>query len=462
MAVEPRAPRLDRAQLRAFADSLSGEILTPADNGYDEARQIIDASVDRRPTVIVRAANTQDVARTVRLASETGLELAVRSGGHSIAGHSATEGGILLDLAGLAEVTIDPERRVGSAGGGVRAGTFVEAAFAHGLTVPVGDSANVGLGGLTLGGGVGWLARNRGLTIDHLAQVELVTADGEIVVASETSNPDLFWGLRGGGGNFGIATRFTYRLTPIGMVLGGAVALPLSSEVLRGLVDAAVAAPDELTTILTVMRIPPLPMIPAEHHFVPAVIAMLVYDGDPERGQEVVAPIRAVAEPIADLIGPMPYPAIFQLTDESALRAPISVASVFLDKLDDAALQEIVDRGSSAPSPMAMTQIRVLGGALARVGSDDTAYAFRQRRILVANLTIYMDLADQDRVTSWTNDYADAIRGDSSGMYVNFLADEGSAAVREAYPGRTYERLVELKRRYDPKNLFRLNHNIEP
>ena len=458
----PSAPPIDAARFASFVGGLSGTVLTPSDDGYDTAREVIDASVDRRPALIVRAADAGDVARTVHLARETGLELAVRSGGHSIAGHSATEGGILLDLAGLDSVEIDPDRRIGSAGGGVRAGQFTAAAFEVGFAVPFGDSANVGLGGLTLGGGVGWLARNRGLTIDHLLEVELVTADGECLTVNDDSHPDLFWGLRGGGGNLGIATRFTYRLTPIGMVLGGAAILPLSVENLRGIVDAALAAPDELTMIIAVMRVPPLPFVPAEHHFTPAILPLVVYDGDPEAGTEAVAPLRAVAEPIADVIGPMPYPAIFQLTDDASERAPISVRSVFMDALDDAALTEIVERAANAPSPMAMTQIRVLGGAVGRVPSDATAYAFRDRRILVALLAIYPDLADQARVRAWNADFATAIRGDSTGMYVNFLADEGPEAVRAAYPDGTYERLAELKRRYDPDNLFRLNHNVAP
>jgi FAD/FMN-containing dehydrogenase len=462
MAVQPSAPRLDDAQLRAFAEGLTGSILTPSDTGYEEARQVNDASVDRRPAVMVLAAGVEDVVQAVRLARESGLELAVRCGGHSIAGHSATEGGILLDLAGLGQIEIDADARVGSAGGGVRAGAFVEAAFAHGLTVPFGDSADVGLGGLTLGGGVGWLARNRGLTIDHLQEVELVTADGEVVVASETSNPDLFWGLRGGGGNFGVATRFTYRLSPIGMVLGGAIAFPLTVEALRAVVDAAAAAPEELTAIIAVMQMPPLPFVPEQHHFQPSILAMVVYDGDPESGQAVVAPLRTAATPIVDMIGPMPYPAIYQLTEEGSQRAPITVQSVFLDELSDAAIAEIVARGATAPSPMAMTQVRVLGGAVARVPADATAYAFRDRRILVANLTMYMDLADQEAAEAWTREFTDALRDGSRGMYSNFIADEGREGVHAAYPGETYERLAALKRRYDPENLFRRNHNIEP
>jgi FAD/FMN-containing dehydrogenase len=462
MSGQPSTTLIDPTGAASFVAALDGTVLWPADDGYDTASEVIDATVDRRPAVIVRASTVADVVRTVDLARESGLELAVRCGGHSIAGHSSTEGGILLDLAGLDAIEIDAERRVGSAGGGVRAGQFVEAAFAQGMTVPFGDSANVGIGGLTLGGGVGWLVRNRGLTIDHLLEVELVTADGRVLTASETEHPDLFWGVRGGGGNLGVVTRFTFRLTPIGTILGGALVLPLSVDNLRGVVQAALDAPDELSAIIAVMPIPPLPFVPPEHHFTPAIIPMVVYDGDPEAGAAAVAPMRAVAEPIADVVGPMPYPGIYQLTADAAERAPISVRSVFVDALDDAALAEIVERARTSPSPMAMTQIRILGGAASRVGNDATAYAFRDRRILVALLSMFPDPADAERIDAWNAEFADAIRGDATGMYGNFLADEGPDAVRDAYPGGAYERLAELKRRYDPENLFHRNHNVVP
>jgi hypothetical protein len=238
--------------------------------------------------------------------------------------------------------------------------------------------------------------------------------------------------------------------------------LPLSVDNLRGVVEASLAAPDELTVITAVMPIPPLPFIPAEHHFTPAIIPLVVYDGDPEAGQAAVAPLRAVAEPIADIISPMPYPAIFQLTADAAERTPIAVQSAFLDALDDAALAEIVERSRTSPAPMTMTQVRVLGGAVARVPGDATAYGFRERRILVAVLAMYQDLADRERVDAWTAGYGNALRRDATGMYTNFLGEDDVASTRAAYPGGTWDRLVELKRRWDPDNLFRRNHNVVP
>jgi FAD/FMN-containing dehydrogenase len=455
------------ADLDGLAARLTGTLVRPGDAGYDEGRIVMNAAIDRRPAAIAQVAGAADVAAAVDFARDHGLEVAVRSGGHSIAGHGTTDGGLLIDLGRLTDIEIDPDRGIATAGGGVTAGAYSEAAFAHGLATPFGDSASVGIGGITLGGGVGWLSRRRGMTIDHLVEVELVTADGRILTVNETEHPDLFWALRGGGGNFGVATRFTFRVEPIGMVLGGAVFLPLTREVVRGLVDIAHAAPDELTVIAAVMRVPPLPFIAPEHHFVPAVAALLVYDGDPVEGEPVVAPIRRLAEPIADVIGPMPYPAIFELTADAGERAPLAVRALLLDELTDGAIDAIVTGAPDAPSPMAMTQIRVLGGAVSRVPSDATAYAHRDKGVLVAALTIYPDPAEREGVERWTAGYIESIQAAGEGAstydnYVNFVGDEGDDGIRASYPSATYERLREIKRRYDPANVFRLNQNIAP
>jgi FAD/FMN-containing dehydrogenase len=453
----PSSPDLD-----AFAAGLSGRLIRPGDDDYDTAREVHNASYDRRPLAIVRAADTADVALTVDLARDYGLDLAIRSGGHSVAGYGTVDDGILLDLSGLRALHIDPERRLAWAQPGLTAGEFTAAAHAHGLATPFGDAASVGLGGITLGGGIGWLVRKHGLTIDSLVAAEVVTADGQVLIASEDENADLFWAIRGGGGNFGVVTRFRYRLHPVDMIIGGALVLPATPEVLRGLVPVAAAAPEELTTITSVMAVPPLPMIPASEHGKLAVIVLAVFAGDLEAGQAAMAPFRALAEPIADLIGPMPYPAIYQLTAAGDMRAPGVVRSTFMDELDDETVVEILERMAAPSSPFAMAQIRVLGGAMARVPAAETSFAYRDRLVMFSLITPYLDLAEGEAHVAWTTDFMAALRPKARGVYSNFLGDEGELRVREAYPGETYARLAEIKRRYDPTNLFRLNQNIKP
>jgi FAD/FMN-containing dehydrogenase len=452
-----------QADIGSFVASLSGEVIRPFDVAFDDARHIHNTLVDRRPSLIVRAADAADVARAVTFAREHGLELAVRAGGHSVAGHSTTEGGLLIDLSAMKGLHIDPERRLAWAQPGLTADEYTAAAGAHGLATPFGDTGSVGLGGMTLGGGIGWLVRKYGLTIDSLIQVELVTADGRIVTASEQRNPDLFWAVRGGGGNFGVATRFVFKLHPVGTVLGGALILPLTREVLAGIVPAAEAAPEELSTITFVMGVPPLPFVPAEHHFKPAVIVMFVHaSDDAAAGQAALAPFRALAEPLADAAFPMPYPAIYDFTAEGGKPSPGVLRSVIVDAIDDEMVETILARTSAPSSPRAMTQIRVLGGAMARVPADATAFAHRDARVMVTLITGMEDPAEAPVHEAWTQAYYEEIAPRATGAYSNFLASEGDSRIREAYPAATYERLAEVKRAFDPTNLFKLNQNIVP
>jgi FAD/FMN-containing dehydrogenase len=448
--------------LDAFAATLAGTILLPDSEGYNTAREVNNALYDKRPIAIVRAADAADVARTVTLAAETGVELAIKSGGHSVAGHSNTDG-ILLDLGAMRGLHIDPERRLAWAQPGLTAGEYTNAAGAHGLATPFGDTGSVGIAGLTLGGGIGFLVRKYGLAIDHLVSVELVTADGRIVTASEDQNADLFWAVRGGGGNFGIVTRFQYRLVPVGTTLSGALFLPLTRDVLRGLVPVAASAPEELSTISFIMPVPPLPVVPEEHHFKPSLVVMFVHASDDiEAGQAALAPFRALATPLAEAAFPMPYPGIYDFTAEGGKRGNGVVRSMFLETLDDAAVDTILARVAAPSSPTAMTEIRVLGGAMARVPAEATAFAHRDANVLVALITTFEDAAEQPIHEAWTQAYFDELRPKATGVYSNFLADEGEGRVGEAYPSATYARLAEIKRRWDPANLFRLNQNIRP
>ncbi len=457
------APARMSSPLASLASGLRGTLLAPGDPAYDDARLVANARIDRRPAAIVRPADSVDVARAVSVARDAGLPLAVRGGGHGLAGHGVgtADGALVVDLSALKGITVDPARRLATAEGGVLAGEYVKATFAHGLATPLGDTPTVGLGGLTLGGGLGWLARKHGLTVDDLLAVELVTANGAVVRASADEHPDLFWAVRGGGGNFGIATRFEYRAHPIGTILGGALVMPATRDVLRSHLPIAASAPEELTTIAMLMATPPLPFVAPEHRGKLALVVMLVHAGDLEAGQAALAPYRSVAAPLGEAVAPMPYPAIFELGGPEGRMASVT-RSLFLPALGAAALDAMLEFMARRSSPMAMVQLRVLGGAVARVPADATAFAFRDQPVMVTIITPFHDPAEAPEHEAWTQGLFDALRPAATGVYSNFLDDEGPARVREAYPGLTYHRLAAVKRRYDPDNLFRANQNIPP
>ncbi len=453
----------DALDLEAFEAGLAGSILLPGSPEYDEARRVKSAINDRHPALIVRAADATDVSRTVTLARESGLPLSVRGGGHSLAGHGTNDGGIVLDLGAMKGLLIDPEQCLAWAEPGLTAGEYTVAAAAHGLATPFGDTGSVGISGLTLGGGIGWLARKFGLAIDALVAVEIVTADGRQVTASAESHPDLFWAVRGGGGNFGVVTRFQFSLYPVGEILGGALFMPATRDVLRGYVPIAASAPDELTTISFLMPIPPAPFVPAELVGTPSLVIMFVWSGDdPAGGQAALQPFRDVATPLIDMAMPMPYPGIYQLTAQGE-HAGLSVhRSRFLATLDDDAVDALLAAIAAPSSPMTMVQLRVLGGAMARVPADETAFAHRDAGVMALVATMFDDPATEPVHRAWTEALHEALGANDVGVYSNFLEAEGEERVRAAYPGGTYERLAQIKGRYDPSNLFRLNQNIRP
>jgi len=445
-------------QLRA---ALNGHVIAPGDDRYDQARTIFYGGFDRRPAVIVRVADAADVSRVVSLARESGLELAVRSGGHSVAGHSVCEGGIVLDLSDMRALQIDAERRTARAETGLTAADYTNAAAAYGLATPFGDTGSVGIGGITLGGGVGYLVRKHGLTIDNLLAAEIVTADGQLLHVNAETHPDLFWAMRGGGGNFGVATRFQFRLHPVGTIVGGMLLLPATPDVIASFVAEAEAAPDEFSAIANILPAPPLPFVPAEHHGRLVVMVTLVYAGETEAGQRAIAPFRALATPIADMLGPMPYPQIYPPEDETY--HPTAVArTLFVNTIDRGVAETIVGYLEASDASMRVAQLRVLGGAMARVPAEATAFAHRASRIMVNVAAFYEGPEDRVKREIWVSDFAAALRQDDAGAYVGFLGDEGEARVRQAYPGATWDRLRAIKARYDPTNLFRLNHNIPP
>ncbi len=446
------------AVVAALRARLAGRLLEPGDEGYEAARRVQNLAIDRRPALIVRARGVMDVIAAVEVARAHALPLAVRSGGHSVPGHSAVDGGVVVDLSEMREVRVDSARRVAWVQPGATSADLCAATQPHGLALSTGDTASVGVGGLAIGGGIGWLARAHGLTIDSLRSATVVTADGRVVVASAEEHPDLFWAIRGGGGNFGVVTEFEFDLKPVGMVLGGALILPLTAEVLRGYAAYTPQAPEALTTITNVMLAPPLPFIPAEAHGTPVAIVMVCYAGDVEAGQRALEPVRALATPVAEMIGPMPYPAIYALTAEETVPMPFTVRSGFMEALPDAAIDLVLEHFARRPKPFGIVQLRGLGGAVARVPREATAFAHRDKPLLATIISMGGEEADR----TWAEDLWRGLAPHASGVYVNFLADEGPGRVRDAYPAATYARLAEVKRRYDPENLFRLNQNVPP
>jgi len=444
-----------------LSSTINGRIITSDDAEYDKARTVFYGGNDRRPAAIVRAANATEVARVIAFARATNTILAVRSGGHSNAGHSVCEGGIVLDLSAMRTLDIDVEQRTVWAETGLTAIEVTKATAAHGLTVGFGDTGSVGIGGITLGGGVGYLVRKYGLTIDSLLAAEIVTADGQCRFVDAKHHPDLFWAIRGGGGNFGVATRFKFQLHPVDTIVGGLLVLPATPDTIAGFIAAAETAPDDLSAIINVMPAPPLPFLPAEKHGQLVIFAILVHVDGGETGQRAVAPFRALATPLADMIRPMRYPEIYPPDDDSY--HPTAVGrTMFVDKIDRPVAETICDYLQSSNASVRVAQLRVLGGALACVPADATAFAHRASRIMVNVASFYTSPEDRVVREKWVSDFAAVLQQSDTGAYVNFLGPEGETQIHKAYPGATWDRLVEIKRRYDPTNLFQLNQNIPP
>jgi FAD/FMN-containing dehydrogenase len=457
----PASPGSGTFSIDELRKGLTGPVVGPDDPGYDEARITFAGNYDRRPAAVARVADDADVARVVTFARERGVELAVRSGGHSQAGHGVSEGGIVLDLADLASLDVDVEGRTAWAQTGLTAGSYSATVGEHGLITGFGDTGSVGIGGITLGGGIGFLVRKHGMTIDNLLAADVVTADGEIRRVDAATDPDLFWAIRGGGGNFGVATRFHLRLHEHPSVVGGILILPASLETVEGFLAAAEAAPEELSTIANVMPAPPMPFVAAEHHGKLVIMALMVYAGDTEPGQAAMAPFRALATPLADMLRPMAYPEIFMPAEEDY--HPIFAGKTFFtDDIDRAGVQAILEHLQASDAMMRVAQLRVLGGAMARVPVDATAFAHRDKRRMVTVAAITERREELEKHQAWVDSFAAALARGEDAAYVNFLGEEGETRVHAAYPGPTWERLSEIKARYDPTNLFRLNQNVPP
>jgi FAD/FMN-containing dehydrogenase len=445
-----------------------GPVIGPEDEGYDEARAIWNGEIDRRPACIARCTGVADVVAAVRFARERDLLVAVRSGGHGVGGHALCDGGLVIDLSPMKGIRVDPATRTARAEAGVLWGELDRETQLFGLATVGGIVTHTGIAGLTLGGGIGWLMRKHGATVDNLVSADVVTAQGDIVTASEEENPDLFWAIRGGGGNFGIVTSFEYRLHAVGpLVLAGPVfhLLEDAPEVLRFYREFIAAAPDELTTIFDLSVAAPLPFLPEDVHGKPIVMVGACYAGSPDEGAEVVRPLKQFGRPIMDLLEPKPYTALQSMFDPLVPHGWHRYwKSLELPPLSDDAIDTLVDHSAAPTSPKSYTIVFQLGGALARVGQDETAFGQRDAAHNVNINAVWTEHdPDAEHHIAWARDFFDAMQSHAGErVYVNFLGQEGGKRVRQAYGARTYERLLELKRAYDPTNFFRLNQNIEP
>jgi hypothetical protein len=447
---------LDPASISRFSNALHGELLTPSEPGYDEARRVWNAMIDRRPALIARCAGEADVVRSVQFARDYDLRVAVRGGGHSVAGYSTCDGGLLIDLSNMKGLRVDPARRTAIAQPGLRLGEFDRETQGFGLATPLGIVANTGIAGLTLGGGLGWLNGKYGLACDNLLSAHVVTADGRLLIASAAEHEDLFWGLRGGGGNFGIVTLFEYQLRPVGPVIGGMTVYPLgeAKQVLSRYGELCHECPDELSTAAFLV-------MGADGH--PAVAIAVCYCGPLGEGEDVVKPYRALGAPMADLVKPMSY--VEQQGSFDAGFPPQRLhywKAGFLRAITAEAIDVLVDYTTRMPSAMSGIGLQQLHGAVSRVSPGETAFPHRFEFWDVPILSQWADPAESERNIGWARDAWAALQPFSEqGVYVNNLGVEGEDRVRSAY-GESYERLVALKDAYDPTNFFRLNQNIKP
>jgi FAD/FMN-containing dehydrogenase len=454
--------------VRALRGDLTGDVLSPGDAGYEDARRIWNGVFDRRPAAIVRCAGPDDVARAIGFAREHDLPIAVRGGGHNVAGTASVDGGLLVDLSPMRAVEVDAERRTVRVGAGATLGDLDAATQAHGLAVPVGVVSETGVAGLTLSGGIGWLRRKHGLTCDNLISAEVVTADGAVLTASEEDDPDLLWGLRGGGGNFGVVTSFTFRAFPVGPDVALTFVLypgERAVEILEGIAGYVASASDDVSPLAFLGRVPEGEAFPADAHGKPFAAVACVHPGDPAEGERAMRPLRELGEPIVDLSDAMPYVQVQRLLDEEYPNGRRYYwKSIELTGLSEDAIGRLMASADAAPSALSTIDVWFQGGAMAAVATDATAYGDRSAPILIGVEANWEGDEHDDANVAWARACVEDLRPFSGGgTYLNFpgFLDEREQQVRDAY-GANLERLARLKRRYDPDNVFRLNHNIAP
>jgi FAD/FMN-containing dehydrogenase len=454
-----------RPTVEQLRERVHGEVITADDPGYEEARKVYNAMIDRRPKVVVRCSTADDVAAAVDFARENELDLAVRGGGHSVPGFGTVDDGVVIDLSGMREVTVDPAAKTAKAQGGATWSDFNDATHAHGLATTGGIISTTGVGGLTLGGGIGYLARGIGLSCDNLVSAEVVTADGRVLAASDSENEDLFWAIRGGGGNFGVVTSFEYRLHPIGEIYGGPMFYELddAATVLRFYREHIQDAPEEFGGFPAWQIAPPLPFIPENRHGEPFLAFVACWAGPIEQGETALKPFHDVAPVVAEHVGPMPYPALNSAFDGLV---PPGLQHYwkanFVKELTDDAIDAHLQHGPKVPAVNSTVHIYPINGACHQVAPDATAFAYRDATFATVIAGMWPDPAQNEANTRWVRDYYQATAPLSEeGGYVNFMAGDDQDRIRANYKGN-YDRLVEVKRKYDPGNLFHLNQNIKP
>ena len=452
--------------LDALRASIRGEVLVPGSPGYDAARTIWNAMIDRRPGLIVRAAGPADVVRAIQFVRDHQLLLAIRGGGHNIAGNAVCDGGLVLDLSLMRSVRVDPQRRTAVVEAGCTLADFDHDAQVFGLATPVGINSTTGISGLTLGGGFGWLTRKHGLTVDNLIGADVVTADGTLLHASASSQPDLFWAIRGGGGNFGVVTSFEFQLHPVGpQVLSGLIVHPFADapNLLRFYREFAAQASDDVVPWVVIRKAPPLPFLPAEVHGKEVVVLAVFYAGEMKAGERALEPLRRFGKPIADVVGPHPYTGWQKAFDPLLTPGARNYwKSHNFTRIDDGLIDTVLDYARRLPSPECEIFIGQLGGAASRVKPEATAYCQRDAEF-VMNVHGRWTRAEQDEACiRWSRELtADTARFATGGVYINFMTADEADRVQAAY-GVNYQRLIAIKSEYDPANVFRMNHNIQP
>jgi FAD/FMN-containing dehydrogenase len=460
---------IEKAAVDTFRGSLHGQLIQPSDAGYDDARKVWNGMIDKHPGLIVRCADDADVISAINFARTQKLIVAVRGGGHNVAGFGTCDEGIVIDLSPMKTIEVDAVARTARAQAGLTWGEFDQATQAHNLATTGGLVSTTGIAGFTLGGGFGWLVRKYGLTVDNLLSVDMILASGQRLTASPTKNADLFWGVGGGGGNFGVVTSFQYRLHSVGPnAYGGAIFYPVekAKELLQFYREWTPTMPDELSTMVAFLTAPPEPFVPKELVGTPMIALALCYAGSADEGEHVVKPLRSFAPPAIDLVGPIPYLALQGMFDATAPKGIHAYwKTEFVNDLGDDVVHVLVDHAAKMKSlsPFAVVHIHHWGGAITRANADATAFAHRDARYVLNIVGLWMEQENADKHIAWAREFAQAIQPFSTGqVYLNFLGDEGAARVKAAYGAARYERLVALKNKYDPTNLFRLNQNIKP
>lgn len=455
-----------KVNIDEFKTHFQGEVLLPDDAGYDEVRQIWNAMIDRKPALIARCTSTEDVIRAIQFGRTQNLLISIRGGGHNIAGNAVCDDGLMIDLSLMKDVQVDLTTRTASVGPGCTLGDFDQVVQAHGLATPLGINSTTGVAGLTLGGGFGWLSRKYGMTIDNLLSAEVITADGQQLNASESENADLFWGLRGGGGNFGVVTRFDFQLHPVGPnVLSGLIVFPFeqAKSVISQFARFTETMPEELNVWMVTRKAPPLPFLPAEVHGREMIALALCYVGDPEEGERLIAPLREFGTVLGEHVGVQPYTAWQQAFDPLLAKGARNYwKSHNFAQISDGVIDAIIEYAARLPSPHCEIFIGTIGGQTTRVAPEAMAYSSRDANYVMNVHGRWETAAEDERCIAWAREFfARSQPFASSGAYINFLTQEETDRIAFVY-GATWNRLVELKSKYDPTNLFRMNQNIKP